>query len=291
MESMWRRITIIITRVIPMITEPFMQRAFLAALLLAPLCGLLGVFVTARKMAFFSDTIAHGALAGIALGLWLGFSDLTIPMIVFSFAVAASVLWLKQNTELLNDTIMALLLSGSVAVGILVLSVLKGHRREINSYLFGDILAVETMDVWLAASLFAIGCIILFLNLNAFTLITAHEDMAHVAGIRVRGLNLLFIMLLTVTVAVSIRLLGIILVTSLLVIPAASARNISRNLRQQLLGSFTIGIIGGMGGILLSYELDVPCGPAIVLVCIGCFALSMVLGRFQITPRVRSLSR
>jgi zinc transport system permease protein len=288
---MWLLITIITMKGTRMITEPFMQRAFLAALFLAPLCGLLGVFVTARKMAFFSDTIAHGALAGIALGLWVGFSDLTIPMILFSFGVAGSVLWLKQNTELLNDTIMALLLSGSVAVGILVLTVLKGHRREINSYLFGDILAVETMDVWLAGGLFAAGCIILFSKLNAFTLITAHEDMAHVAGIPVRNLNLLFIMVLTVTVAVSIRLLGIILVTSLLVIPAASARNVSRNLRQQLIGSFAIGIIGGIGGIVLSYELDVPCGAAIVLICIGCFAASMILGRFQITPRIPTFSK
>ena len=264
-----------------MITEPFMQRAFLAALLLAPLCGLLGVFVTARKMAFFSDTIAHGALAGIALGLWIGFTNLTIPMTIFSFIVAAAVLWLKQNTELLNDTIMALLLSGSVAVGIVVLSVLKGHRREINSYLFGDILAVEPADVWLAAGLFGVGCIIVFSRLNAFALITAHEDLAHVAGIHVRGLNLLFIMLLTVTVAVSIRLLGIILVTSLLVIPAASARNLSRNLRQQLIGSFIIGILGGIGGIVLSYELDAPCGPAIVLVCIACFLASMLLGKVR----------
>jgi ABC-type Mn2+/Zn2+ transport system permease subunit len=288
---MWPLITIITTKGIRMFTEPFMQRAFLAALFLAPLCGLLGVFVTARKMAFFSDTIAHGALAGIALGLLAGFSDLTIPMILFSFGVGGAVLWLKQNTELLNDTIMALLLSGSVALGILVLSVLKGHRREINSYLFGDILAVETMDVWLAAGLFAAGCIILFSKLNAFTLITAHEDMAHVAGIPVRSLNLLFIMVLTVTVAVSIRLLGIILVTSLLVIPAASARNVSRNLRQQLIGSFSIGIIGGLGGILLSYELNVPCGAAIVLICIGCFAASMVLGRFQFAPWPHGVSK
>jgi ABC-type Mn2+/Zn2+ transport system permease subunit len=169
--------------------------------------------------------------------------------------------------------------------------VLKGHRREINSYLFGDILAVETMDVWIAAALFAAGGIILFSKLNAFTLITAHEDMAHVAGIPVRNLNLLFIMVLTVTVAVSIRLLGIILVTSLLVIPAASARNLSRNLRQQLIGSFAIGIIGGFGGILLSYELNVPCGAAIVLVCIACFAISMIFGRFPIAPLARAVSK
>src|ERR1043166_2902237 len=97
------------TAIITMFTESYMFRAFLAALLLAPLCAFLGVFVTARKMSFFSDTIAHGALAGVALGVWFGFSDLTVPMVLFGLAVAAAIIWLKENTELLNDTIMALL--------------------------------------------------------------------------------------------------------------------------------------------------------------------------------------
>src|SRR5436190_13782490 len=104
--------------------EAFMVRALLAALALGPLCGLLGVFVTARRMSFFSDTISHAALAGIALGFWWGFQEPTLPMILFSLLVAAAIMWLKENTELLTDTIMALLLSGSVALGIVILSML-----------------------------------------------------------------------------------------------------------------------------------------------------------------------
>src|SRR3954471_7520378 len=99
---MFRRTNIIITR---MFTEVFMQRALVAALLLGPICALLGVFVTARRMAFFSDTIAHGALTGVALGIWMGLSDPTPPMAVFSIVIAAGFLWLKENTELLSDTI------------------------------------------------------------------------------------------------------------------------------------------------------------------------------------------
>ena len=108
-----------------MFTEPWMQRALLAALFLAPLCALLGVFVTARRMAFFSDTISHAGLMGVALGAWMGFADLTLPLILVSLAVAAAIFWLKENTELVTDTIMALLLSGSVAVGIIILSLMK----------------------------------------------------------------------------------------------------------------------------------------------------------------------
>src|SRR5213593_4203446 len=151
---------------ITMFTEPFMLRAFLATLFLAPLCSLLGVFVIARRMAFFSDTVSHAALAGVALGFWLGFRNPTLPLMLVSCLIALAVYWLKENTELLTDTIMALLLSGSVAVGVIVLSVLKGYRGEIQRYLFGDILAIGQQEVWLSAVLFlaiVIG-LVLFLN-------------------------------------------------------------------------------------------------------------------------------
>src|SRR5882762_7485620 len=143
-------ITIIMTTM-TMLTEPFMQRAFLAALFLSPLCAVLGGFVIARRMAFFSDTVSHAALAGVALGFWLGFRNPTLPLILVSSLIALAVYWLKENTELLTDTIMALLLSGSVAVGIILLSVLKGYQGEIQRYLFGDILAIGQQEVWISA--------------------------------------------------------------------------------------------------------------------------------------------
>src|SRR3954470_17358460 len=108
MGFMYLHITTIITGRRVMLTEPFMQRAFLAALFLAPLCSLLGVFVTARRMAFFSDTVSHAALAGVALGFWLVFANPTLPLILVSSLIAIAVYWLKENTELLTDTIMAL---------------------------------------------------------------------------------------------------------------------------------------------------------------------------------------
>jgi len=264
-----------------MLSEPFMQRALMAALLLGPLCAILGVFVTARRMAFFSDTIAHGALTGVALGMWMGLTDMTVPMVLFSIVIAAAILWLKEKTELLTDTIMALLLSGSVALGILILSLNKGSRGELHGYLFGDILAIDTKDVWLAGVLFFVVVFGLFSSLSALTLLTANEDLAHVCGVRVRLANFLFVLVLTVTVALTIHLLGIILVTSLLVVPAATARNVSRNLRQQIISSVIVGIVGALAGTILAYRLDVPCGPAIVMSCIGLFILSMPAGRIM----------
>jgi zinc transport system permease protein len=266
-----------------MFTDPFMQRALLAALFLAPLCALLGVFVIARRMAFFSDTVSHSALAGVALGFWWGFVDPTLPMVGFSVFVAAVMMWLKERTDLLTDTILALLLSGSVALGVIILSLLHGrnYQGELNRYLFGDIVAINWSDVWLGAMLLVVVSVGLFLHLSSLTLLAAQEEMAQVCGVPVRRLNYLFVLVLTLTVAMSIRLLGIILVTSLIVIPPAAARSLSRNLRQQILFSVLFGLLGGVGGTLVSYQLDVPCGSAIVLTCIVLFLISLGAGKLR----------
>jgi len=275
-----------------MFTDPFMQRALLAALFLGPLCALLGVFVVARRMAFFSDTVSHSALAGVALGFWWGFAEPTLPMVGFCLLVAAAMIWLKENTELLTDTIMALLLSGSVALGVIILSLLKGgnYQGELNRYLFGDIVAIGWQDVWLGLALLGLVGVGLFAQLSSLTLLAAQEDLAHVCGVPVKRLNYLFVMVLTLTVALSIRLLGIILVTSLIVIPPAAARSLSRNLRQHILLSVTFGLLGGVGGTLLSYQLDVPCGSTIVLTCIGIFLVSLIFGRFREQKPVKTFS-
>jgi ABC-type Mn2+/Zn2+ transport system permease subunit len=241
----------------------------------------MGVFVTARRMAFFSDTISHAALTGVALGFWFGLSDPTWPMIAVSIVVALAIMWLRENTELLTDTIMALLLSGSVAIGVIILSLLKEFRGELHSYLFGEILFIGPQEIWLALGLFILVSLALFAQLSPVTLLTAHEDMAHVCGVPVRRLNYLFVLVLTFAVALSIRLLGIILVTALIVIPAAAARSVSRNLRQQIILSALFGLLSSIGGTMLSYHLEVPCGPTIVLTCVGLFVGSLMAGRFR----------
>lgn len=261
------------------LTEPFLLRALVSALLLGPLCALLGVFLTARRMAFFSDTIAHGAMTGIALGFWFGLTDPTLSMLCFSLLVAAAILWLQEHTDLLPDTIMALLLAGSVALGVVILSLLRGsYIGDLHAYLFGDILAVSSMDLGLAAVLVVVIGVGVFGRLSELTLLTAHPEMAHVCGIPVRRLNYLFVLALTLTVTLSVRLFGIILVTSLLVVPPAAARNISRTLRQQILISLIISWVGAFVGLLASYHLNIASGATIVLTTIAIFFLSLPLG-------------
>lgn len=268
-----------------MFSEPYMQRALVIAVLLAPLCALLGVFVTARRMSFFSDTVAHSALAGVAAGFWLGMPDPTWAMLVVSLLVAGLILWLKEKTQLLTDTIMALLMSSFMALGIVGFSLLKGFRGELHRYLFGDILSVGGVDVALALVAAIVVGGVMFRLLNSLTLLTVQEDLAHLGGYSVRGLNYLFVLLLTAVVALSIRLLGIILVTSLLVIPPATARNLATNFRQHVGLSVLAGLLGGFGGVAASYQFDLPCGPTIVLACSVLFLLSLPLATMR-RPRV-----
>ena len=266
------------------LSEPFMQRALLVALALGPICGFLGVFVTARRMAFFSDTISHAALTGVAAGFLAGFDEPTIPVLLYCSLLAVAMLWLKERTQLLNDTIMAVLLSTSVAGGVVLLSLQRNRWAELDKFLLGDILSVGWMDVGIAwmVALLVVG--ILLWRLTPLVLLTTHEDLAHVGGIHVRALNYGFVILLTVAVSLTIRVLGILLVTSLIVLPPAIARSMSRNLRQHILLSFGVGIIGAGGGVLLSYPLNLPTGPTVTLTLGVLFVLSLLVRRLQQEP-------
>lgn len=152
---------------------------------------------------------------------------------------------------------------------------------ELNRYLFGDIVAVTWHDVWLGAALLAVVGTGIFHQLSALTLVAAQEEMAHVCGVPVKRLNYLFVFVLTLAVALSIRLLGIILVTALIVIPPAAARSVSHNLRQHIVLSVVFGLVGGVGGTLLSYRLDVPCGSTIVMTSIAIFLVTTSVGKLR----------
>ncbi|MCC7377630.1 MAG: metal ABC transporter permease [Verrucomicrobiales bacterium] len=269
------------------LTEPFMQRALIGALILAPLCALLGVFVTARRMAFFSDTVAHASLAGTAVAFLIGLSEPTPGMLAVSLLVAAAIVWLREKSGLYHDTIMALLLTGSVAVGTVILSRLRGFRGEIHRVLFGDILAVGTTELALAALLLGLVVVGAAWVLSPLTLIAANEDLAHVAGVPVRWFNYAFVVVLTVAVTITIRLVGILLVGALLVIPPAAARLLSRNLRQEIWIAIALGAFSGTAGVVLSYVADLPCGPAIVLFSITLFIVALATSRMTGTQSAR----
>ncbi|MBX3745052.1 MAG: metal ABC transporter permease [Verrucomicrobiae bacterium] len=275
-----------------MLSEPFLQRALLGAIILAPLCALLGVFVTARRMAFFSDTVAHASLAGTAFAMLIGLSEPTPGMILVSLLVAVTIIWLREKTELYSDTIMALLLTGSVAVGTVIMSRFRGFRVELHRVLFGDILGVGLTELVVAGVLLLVVVVGAAWFLSPLSLLSASEDLAHVSGIPVRWYNYGFVLVLTLTVTVTIRLVGILLVGALLVIPPAAARLLGRNLRQEIWLAIAFGLLAGGAGVTLSYTADLPCGPAIVLLAIGLFLMALVINRLtglqRSGPRVSS---
>lgn len=268
--------------------EPFMQRALIGAILLGPLCAVLGVFVTARRLAFFSDTVAHASLAGTALAFLVGFEEPTPGMLVVALLVAGAIVWLREKSGLSNDTIMALLLAGSVAVGTTILSRMHRFGVDLHRVLFGDILAVGPTELWLAGALLVLVICGAAWFLSPLALIAANEDLAHVSGIPVRWFNYAFVIVLTLAVTVTIRLVGILLVGALLIIPAAAARLLSQNLRQQIWLAIALGSLSGIAGVLLSrYTYDLPSGPAIVLVGIVFFVAALTASRFFGTNRLQ----
>lgn len=257
---------------------PFMQRALIAALLMGILCPMLGVFVVIRRMSFFGDAISHSAFTGIALGLLMGV-DPSLSAIGFAIVVALGMGWMQARSRIPSDTIIGVFFSGAAALGILLIGLLQGYRTDLFSYLFGDVLTIGWPDLALAATLLTVvGGTVIMLR-RPLLQIALSRDLAAVQGVPVDVMEYVLMTLLAVTVAVSIKLVGIILVTALLIIPAAAARNISQSMRQMFSLAVAFGAVSALLGLFGSYSLNTASGPTIVLVSIALFAASLVRTR------------
>lgn len=265
----------------------FMQRALLAAFLMGPVCGLLGVFITLRGMAFFSDAIAHSALTGMALGLfleqllqpWFNLADVvwlqSLLLLIYCLGIALIMAFLFERSHLRADTIIAFCFTGSVAFGVLIIS--KLHRYQfLEGALFGDINANSWGSIGLLA-LLAVGCFLfVFGNLRVLTLTTLQEELARSDGIPTRRLNYALVMVVAATVALSIKLLGALLVSALIVIPAAAAKVIAPNFRVMLLAAIGFGLVASVGGVVVSYEFDTITGPTLVLCHLAFLVVALI---------------
>jgi zinc/manganese transport system permease protein/zinc transport system permease protein len=261
---------------------PQMQRAFVIALITGPVGGLLGAFVTLRRMAFFSDAISHGAMTGVTLGFALGIArEVGSPamqgvLLVFCVGLALLMALLLERTTLHTDTVIAFSFTGSVALGVVVLSRLNAGARVLESALFGDILASSPLDVWLVAGLAVVTLAFLCGNMRALALSVVQESLARLQGFNMRRVNYQFVALIALVVAVLIRQMGALLVSGLLVIPAAAARLVARTFRGMLILSSVFGLVGGATGVVASYYCDTPTGPTIVLAHVAILALCLV---------------
>ena len=264
---------------------PEMQRAFLVALLAGPACALLGTFITLRGLSFFSDAIAHAAMTGVALGFLLDIADdvdapaMQVLLVIFCLSLALLMEWARERTGLRSDTILALSFTGSIAFGVILISRLRGYR-VLEGALFGDILATTWADVLLVACLSVTVFAVVVFNLRALALTTVNDSLARLEGMPVRRLNYLFVALVALVVALLLRQVGAIVISGLIVIPAAAARVIAPSFQAMLRIVVAFGFFGALCGLVASYHFDTPTGPTIVLADVLLFVGSLVAGTF-----------
>lgn len=268
-----------------LLQNPQLQRALWIALIAGPVLGLLGAIITLRGLAFFSDAISHSAMTGVGLGLMLRLANevygpaMQAVLVVFCCVIALIMAWLLERTSLRADTVIAFSYSGATALGVILISRLKGYQ-SLEGVLFGEILFASDWDVWLVIGLGLIVSIFLALNLRGLLLCTIEENLARLAGINVRRLNYSFVVLIALVVALLLQQLGALLIGGLIVIPAAASRMVARSFRQMLCLSAVFALLGGMVGILASAQYDLPTGPSIVLANTLFLFLAMIAGRF-----------
>ena len=255
---------------------PLFYRALAAGLLVAILAGGLGVTVVLRRMAFFSDAIAHASLTGIALGL-LWNIDPVWAAIGFSIVIGLGIAALSRSQVLALDTIIGVFYAAAVALGVIIISSLSGPRVDLFGFLFGDILGVTNQDLVIAAVLALAVLVIFWFLFNAVVQIAVSKDLAKVHGVKVDAQEFIFLALLALTVAVGIKLVGVILIGPLLLMPAAAAKNISRSLVGMLGWSMLLAIVGTVVGLFGSVWLNAPTGPTIVVTLALLFGLTLVV--------------
>ncbi|MBI4825689.1 MAG: metal ABC transporter permease [Nitrospirae bacterium] len=257
------------------LTYPFMQRALIASVVVGILCSYAGCFVVMRRMAFFSDAIAHAAFAGIAAGMLLDI-DFSISSVAVAILIAFLIAYLSEKTTLSNDTAIGIGFSAAIASGMLIIGMLDGYRGDLFGFLFGDILTISNNDLLLLSAVGVIVLSTLVIFMKPLLQIAFNKDIARVEGTKVRFFEYLLFFVIALVVTVSLKIVGIILVTSLLIVPAASAKNLATNMRQLFGLSITFGVISGIAGLMASVHFNSPSGPTIVLVSIGIFFLTLL---------------
>lgn len=259
--------------------DDFMLRATLAAIGTALSAGALGCFVVWRRMAYFGDATAHAAILGVALALLFGTSIfLGVGFIAFLMAILIFGLTGKGHSV---DTILGVLAHGALALGLVAVTLIPGQRVNLDAYLFGDVLTVTRGDltvIWVGA---AIVGLVLWRHWTALLTSTVSPDLAYAAGFDPRREQLVLTLLLAAVVAVAIKVVGALLITAMLIIPAAAARSFARTPEKMALLASAIGAFAAFAGVRLSVVLDTPVGPTIICVAAGVFAVSAISGKLQ----------
>ncbi|HCE13160.1 MULTISPECIES: metal ABC transporter permease [unclassified Enterococcus] len=265
-----------------LLSYEFMRRAFLAAIFIAGIAPMLGVFLVIRRQSLMADTLSHVSLAGVALGFFLNLNpDLTTLLIV---VIAAIILeYLRTLYRSYSEISIAILMSGGLALALVLMNLSGGNSAtSIQSYLFGSIVTITQEQVWILGFLFLIVFALFFLFKRPMYILTFDEDTAHVDGLPIRVMSMLFNVLTGVAIAMMIPIAGALLISAIMVLPAAISMRLGKSFNAVILISVVIGMIGMMTGLTSSFYLDTPPGATITLVFIGLFLLINLIKRIII---------
>ncbi|EER47503.1 high-affinity zinc uptake system membrane protein [Actinobacillus minor NM305] len=249
--------------------------AWLAGLLLSFITAPLGAFVVWRKMAYFGDTLSHSALLGVALGIFLQI-DPYIAVIAMTIILALALVWIEHKTNYSVDTVLGIIAHCSLSLGVITISLLDNVRVDLMSYLFGDLLAIDFNDViFIAVGVVFIAAILGFYWEKLLS-ITISPELAQIEGLKVARLRLLLMILTALTIALSMKFVGALIITSLLIIPSATARRFAKTPEAMVIYAIGFSIIAITGGLLLSSIKDTPAGPSVVVCAGGLFLMSLL---------------
>lgn len=255
--------------------DDFLWRALLGGIGIALITGPLGCFIVWRQMAYFGDTLAHSALLGIALGFIFD-TNLNISVLLVCIVIALLLVLLQQQKRLATDTLLGILAHSTLSLGLVMLAFLEGLRVDLSAYLFGDLLAVTRTDLyWVygGGSLILLSLLFIWRPLLSMTV---QEELAQVEGVAVKWVHLTFMLLVALLIAIAMKIVGILLITSLLIIPSATARFFAHTPEQMAFLASLIGCIAVILGLSLSWFWDTPTAPSIVLMVTCLFIISLI---------------
>lgn len=253
----------------------FMKNALIAIILITPVFAILGTMIVNKKMAFFSDALGHSALTGIAIGMVLGITNVNIGMILFAIVFALLLNYVKNKTSYGADTIISVFSSIAIALGLAMLAQ-SGNFNKYSSYLVGDILSITDVEIAYVFVAAILVYVFWYFTFNKLNVISINSALAKSKGINVKKIDNVFVVLIAIMVMISIRWIGILLINSLLILPAASSRNIAKNMRQYHLFAILISLFSGITGLIISYYYNIGTGPMIVLISGGIYFITLL---------------
>lgn len=254
----------------------FMKNALIAIIIITPLFGILGTMIVNNKMAFFSDALGHSALTGVAIGIIFGITDTNISMIIFAIIFSLLLNKIKSTNMISADTVISVFSSLGIAVGLAILSK-GGNFSKYSAMLVGDILSITSKEILFLLAIFVITIIFWFLCFNKLHALSLNITLAKSKNINVKLIDNLFVIIIALIVMLSIKWVGILIINALLILPAASSRNIAINIRQYHFYSIIFSVFSGIMGLIVSYFNNISTGPTIVIIASIIFFITFLL--------------